>query len=202
MTGGDAIQQFPQPLQSNLQQMIKKYPEISSTINDLISYFQPPKVACTDPGAKLYTLPELSFLGPSRKKLKLSIHAEFVSLSSKAVEFVLPIEEIVKILIVPTPKKTKAHWTIVIVPKDGDSIIFGFDDKINGFKIDQYQSKAGVKEQIVHVLQSTGIDVCESDASVFTGSKGQYLDCYQKTKDGYVHTKYLGQTIHTFIRIF
>jgi hypothetical protein len=196
---------LPKDLQDRATELIKKCPEIALFLNDLIDYLKPEmphkktKLATEGLGPAIISFPELSFIFPNRKKLKLSFHSSSLSISSKdGVENVMAYKDIQRIFCIAAPGKTKPHSTVVIVPVTdsttlpAETIAFGFDDEISKFKLETTRNFGGgtakvliqssFKEMIKTVhMKSPSRDVFLSS---LTKSAKFNINCFLKAKDG------------------
>ncbi|KAJ3305314.1 hypothetical protein HDV03_001607 [Kappamyces sp. JEL0829] len=212
MTSDPQIATLPQELQQRVKILIEKYPETADLIGDLIDELtQEPrhKKAKTAPstadiGAATITFPELSFLGPQRKRFKLALHDKGLSLSTSAsTEVVMSYDSIAHILCLATPGKQKAHYTWVILPRgDGksvasDTIVFATDDILPKFKPVTKLKIAGktVSEQITaSFAHAVAIPISRPQKEVFisseckdwNGDPAHYVNCYDRAKDGFL----------------
>ncbi len=211
MTTDPQIASLPLELQKRVKTIVEQYPETAGIIQELIDHFsQEPKhkkvkiQSTADIGQALVTFPDLSFLGPARKRFQLALHKSGLSLSANGVsEFVMNYEDINHILCLATPVKNKAHYTWVIVPKGDEekvasgTIVFNFDDVISKFKL---KTELKLKGKTVNELSISAfegvvpIPISRPKKDVFVssgckdwnGDASYYLNCYDRAKDGYL----------------
>lgn len=209
MTSGEMensqVASLPKDMQDKANMFIKKYPEIASFLEQLIDHLKPElqhkkaKIATAELGSAIVSFPELSFIFPNRKKLKLALHASAISVSSKdGVENVMAFNDIQRIFCIETPGKTKPHSTILIIPASAsttlppDTIAFGLDDLIPKFKLDTSRNLRGqtAKELTLSSFREIikGVAVKTQSRDVFVSSLSKlekfHVNCFLKAKDG------------------
>ncbi|KAJ3087907.1 hypothetical protein HK102_010016 [Quaeritorhiza haematococci] len=149
-------------------------------------------------GELLYTVHDMSFSNP-RKKLDMKLYERVIVLYSTkegSVEAKYLVADLSDVLVLPTPNKTKPHWTVAFVfrqqqqPQNGSSgaasrtepVLFGFDDKGGNLRISD--GKAGTttviekiesnKKPIVEILQKVfSKTVIEPNGNVFASAKSR-----------------------------
>lgn len=179
--------ELPESLQSEINRMVNKYPEIGGLINQLLSHFtnpQPRKKPRTENyGPALLCLPPLSFTLPIRKKESLSMHSDCYSVADFNVKY-----KGSKILMFQSVAKVKLNWTVVIfnvgsLQINDDPIIFQFDDKIPKFKLEKGNYRGTPKEIISKALLHSNSSKILTPVGKFGKTAGQ-LSCHRQAKEG------------------
>ncbi|KAJ3047571.1 hypothetical protein HK097_011422, partial [Rhizophlyctis rosea] len=220
-TKTDEFAGLPPALKADIVRTISRYPDTANTFTKLYKHFttssdsQPPakkrklengngadSVGSEGLGELLYTLQDISIQSPARKKLDINIHTVGVTLTGKggSTEFTITKTSLKHLLCLPTPNKTKPHYTICLLSDNGEHLIFGFDDKGSNLRLLDQTDKSSVvldksvsaKEKITAALGTLlkrGAAWEEPDKRLYAkcGKKYPFLSCYVKAKEGHLY---------------
>ena len=158
----------------------------------------------------IFTLHGISFTSPIRKKADITVRRTTLRFTdpkdpSSNLCDPIPIRKFRHAFIVSTPRKTKPHWTTIILPEDSNdqSVVFGCDavvatsqDTTKYPSPPQTHAKGTPTKPLIHSLfayfpsGSDGlVDLYEPKPADFQSGlgNGQCVDAYIGAKDGHIH---------------
>ncbi|GJJ06072.1 hypothetical protein Clacol_000261 [Clathrus columnatus] len=157
-------------------------------------------VNCDQEDFPIYSLHAISVISPIRKKVDITLHQRsirFTSAASGSLQSVIPTESLTRAFLLSTPKKTKPHWTVIILSDtEHHEIIYGVDDVLPSLKTTIHPRPSEISPKGTSVEASlrtflshlpSHIPLLELSTSQFRSGTGEpWLGTFLRAKDGYL----------------
>ena len=179
---------LPIPLQQDINKIIQEYPPSQSVFESLVEHFQngkkKPVIEQVDAGPLLYSIPDLSFTNPIRKKCALELHQHAL----KVQDFALLFDNVTDLFCLPTPNKPKPHYTFIFFSKSNqgysagnDMVMFGMDASVKDQVLNSILKVSSLKKR---EIKQPNFGIMSSAAKSTKSKPVFHIDCYLKNKEG------------------
>lgn len=148
----------------------------------------------------IFSLHSISTAAPVRKKVHITVHQKsirFTHATSGAQEASVPLASLTRAFLVPTPGKSKPHWTVIILTDvEQNQIIFGLDAVPPSLITTTHpasphnnakgtEAKPALMKFFSHFSSHAILE--EPSTSIFRSASGEpFLDAYLRAKDGHL----------------
>ncbi|KAJ3299193.1 hypothetical protein HK104_009726 [Borealophlyctis nickersoniae] len=205
---------LPPGLKAKVETLAATHPPAIPVINGLLVFHHSTALPASSPPSKKrkldpphhselgqlsYTICNVSFSSPARKKFDLQLSTSGLALvnpTTGAIDHSFPRSSISCAMCLPTANKVKAHHTVCILPSEGDAAVFGFDEDGAGFRVKEAAEEKewvlgkglSARTRIAEMFEkASDITWMEPDPRIFRAKSkaGQpYVGAYMGTKDG------------------